>query len=80
MAITAGSVYRLYINGEWVMDGPARAFSEYFFVDFLEFPEKYKTERIPEHLLRWMGGTESFNYGSNITKKLKMADELDRVQ
>ena len=217
LAITAGSVYRLYINGEWVMDGPARAITEYFFVDFLEldkwltkgkntialevayypnhvpqkiqyefprhspgvglcifidgkkltlsekwkyhkleaftehapwtrglrgeeviaskyptgwmttefddskwkpirseqlvtapaglkqrpiplpftderlaeritdfgfleFPEKYKTEPIPEHLLRWMGGTESFNYGSNTTGKMKTPDELDRVQ
>jgi hypothetical protein len=36
IAITAGSVYRLYINEKVVMIGPARGISKYFLVDIID--------------------------------------------
>ena len=39
ISITAGSVYQLYINGEIAMIGPARAISQYFFVDSFDISE-----------------------------------------
>jgi hypothetical protein len=42
IAITAGSVYHLYINGEVVMTGPARAISRYFFVDTIDISKWIK--------------------------------------
>lgn len=36
MAITADSGYRLYINGRWVNDGPARAYPEHYLYDELD--------------------------------------------
>ncbi len=36
VSVTAGSVYRLYVNGKTVMAGPARGTSGYFFYDTVE--------------------------------------------
>jgi hypothetical protein len=36
MRITADSFYRLYVNGQWVADGPARCWPEHFQYDVLD--------------------------------------------
>ena len=36
MRITADSLYRLYVNGQWVTDGPCRAWPEHFQYDVLD--------------------------------------------
>ena len=42
LAVTADSWYRLYVNGQWINDGPCRAWPEHYQYDVIEAAEALK--------------------------------------
>ena len=62
VAITADSRYRLTINGEWIMDGPARGYPDYGFYDEKVITDHLKigANRIAVTVLHF--GVDTFQY------------------
>lgn len=62
VAITADSRYRLSINGEWIMDGPARGYPDYGFYDEKKISDHLKigANRISITVVHF--GVDTFQY------------------
>ncbi len=56
LLITADSQYRVFINGQWVEDGPARAWPEHYQYDVIEATELLKPgENVIAVMARYYG-------------------------
>ena len=77
LKITADSFYRVYINDQWVNDGPARGWTEHFQIDSIEASVYLKTGINQIKIIARFDGVGSFR---NDAKQAGLLVELDVKQ